>query len=218
MMSDFVQAIDVITKLLPQLKSFTGARRREYFTALICPLFDAFEKVHDFYLALIVDTREGILKIGWGDGAFLHMHQEAQLSLEQLASLERLRDAFAQKRQKDEILRDSLRQDAEQMLARVKWAEERRFLASVGDYFLGEGLPPALTERAVQRQVETLMRRGGDSYWDSPSSELEVELRETTDLRKAIKKLDAMRNKLNQRYMNVRHGFKAVQHEIVERT
>lgn len=218
MMSDFVQAIDIITKLLPQLKSFTGARRREYFNTLICPLFDAFEKVHDFYLALIVDTREGILKIGWGASAFLYMRQEARLSLEQLAELERLRDAFAQKRQRDEIVRDSLRQDAEQMLARVQWAEERRFLASIGDYFLGEDLAPALTKRAVQKQVETLMLRGGDSYWDSPSSELEVELRETTDLRKAIQKLDAMRNRLNQRYMNVRHGFKSVQHEIIKRT
>jgi len=53
-MSDVIQGIDVISKLIPQLKSFTGARRREYFEKLITPLFDSFQEVHDFYNALIL--------------------------------------------------------------------------------------------------------------------------------------------------------------------
>ena len=35
-----VQAIDSIGKLLPFLKSFTGARRREYFDTLLSPLVE----------------------------------------------------------------------------------------------------------------------------------------------------------------------------------
>jgi hypothetical protein len=63
-MSDFIQAIDVITKLLPQLKSFTGARRREYFTALLEPLFASLEQAHDFYNELFLETRQKVIEVG----------------------------------------------------------------------------------------------------------------------------------------------------------
>jgi hypothetical protein len=43
-MSDVIQAIDVLAKLIPQLKTFTGARRRDYFDKLINPLFISFRR------------------------------------------------------------------------------------------------------------------------------------------------------------------------------
>ena len=216
-MSDLVQAVDVITKLLPQLKSFTGARRREYFTTLIQPLFGTFEDIHDFYLELILQTREEIIEIGWGSNPLVFSQQPAPLTPKQLRLLEKLRKAFGRKRQKDERLRDSLRQDARQMLMRILWPEERACLASVGDYFPG-GKHTLLTDRDVQLQITALMHRGGDSYWDTPFSHLQLQLSEATDLSLAVEELDEMRNKLNQRYMNVRYSFKTMQHIIIERT
>ena len=41
--------LGLIGKLLPQLKSLTGARRREYFERLVKPLFQNLEKVHTAY-------------------------------------------------------------------------------------------------------------------------------------------------------------------------
>lgn len=216
-MSDFIQAIDVISKLLPQIKSLTGARRREYFNEIIVPMFKAFEDVHDFYHHLIIQTREGIVKVGWSRNKLVLMPQDSPLTKKQLISLGRLRDSFGKKRQKDERLRDSLRQDARQLLMRISWEEEQVFLTALGDYFLGDDRIP-LTPHESALQVRHILDRGGDSYWRTPSSEIYFELCESTDLSEVLVFLDKMRHSLNERYMNVRAAFKGVHHVVIERT
>jgi hypothetical protein len=118
-MSDLIQGIDVIFKLLPQLKSFTGARRREYFDKLVVPLFDAFENVHEFYNSLILNARREVVRLNSGElrGVLSMLKPSGEpLNVEELSRLRDIMDAFFDKRQKDEHLRDALRREAQAIL------------------------------------------------------------------------------------------------------
>jgi hypothetical protein len=68
-MSDIIQGLDVIFKLVPQLKSIAGLRRREYFERLIHPLFESFQTAHEFYINLILSTRREIVDLHIEAGA-----------------------------------------------------------------------------------------------------------------------------------------------------
>jgi hypothetical protein len=216
-MSDFVQAIDVITKLLPQLKSFTGARRREYFTTLLEPLFASVENAHDFYNELFLETRQKVIEVGWGKDAFFLPALKGPANVRQLAALDKMMAAYARKRRKDERIRDGIRQDARQILTMVSRTEERRFLTAVGDYFLGDHTVP-MTETQRAYQVAALLERSGDSYWRTPSSQVYLAICDLDELTEVVAKLDHARNDLNQRYMNVRTSFKNVQHAVLSKT
>jgi hypothetical protein len=151
---------------------------------------------------------------GYGILATRH---HSEFSLEQLVSLEKIKASFFNQRRKDEHLRDFLRRDAKQMLRGITWTEERRFLASIENYFLGRG-GIGLTDGELDREVAGLIEHGRDSYWDTPSSELYNHIRTENDPDRIIEILDETKNSLNQHYMNVRRQFKAVQEAIILNT
>jgi len=216
-MSEILQAIDLVWKLIPQLKSLTGVRRRECFDKVIAPLFASFEDIHEFYNALFLSTRRDLVDEAFGENNVGWVVTDSELSLKQIASLEKIKKKFVKERERDEYLRDGLRQDAKDVLLSVSWTEERRFLVSIGNYFLGRG-GVAPTDHNLDEEVKGLIENGGDSYWDTPSSELYVRIREERDVEKVIELLDKSRNDLNQRYMNVRLRFKQAQLAIISKT
>jgi hypothetical protein len=50
----------------------------------------------------------------------------------------------------------------------ISWPEERRFLASVVYYFLGEG-GIAPRDEDLDRDIDAVIDQGGVRYWDTPS-------------------------------------------------
>jgi len=217
-MSNMIQGLDLITKLLPQIKSLTGARRREFFDKLIFPLFESFQEVHEFYNELILHTRESVVGLDpTGFTQILVGRRTKDSSVKLEAALRRTKDEFIRARRKDEHLRGAIRDDAQQMLAEIAWPEERRFLVSIGHYFLGS-TAIAPSDRNLDLDVDAIIMRGGGSRWDTPSSALYERVRREYDPARLIELLDVSRNSLNQHYMNVRHQFKNVQHAIIMKT
>jgi hypothetical protein len=212
--SDLIEAIDVISRLIPKLKSFTGERRREYFEQQVKPLFNSFEEVHEFYNALDLDTRRKIIEI-FSDSPLLVSGQNP--SREQVTKLEEIKEEFFSQRQKNEHLRDALRQDAQEMFKAISWREERRFLASVVYYFLGcGGIQPQDSD--LDRDIKEVIEKGGTTYLDTPSMRLYNSIREEINEEKLLRLLDESRSSLNQMYMNVRRHFRQVQDQIIMRT
>ncbi len=217
-MGEVVQGLDLITKLLPQIKSLTGARRREFFDKLISPLFESFQEIHEFYNELILDTRESIvgldpMSLAW----LLDAARTGDSPIKREAALRRIKDKFIRMRRKDEHLRNAIRDDAKEMLIGIAWPEERRFLVSVGHYFLGSPeLAPS--DRSLDRDVDVAIIRGPNRPWETPSSALYERIRGEHDPECLIELLDSSRNSLNQRYMNVRRQFRSVQRAIIMRT
>ena len=211
----YLKALDSITKLLPFLKSFTGERRREYFEKLVKPLFESLEDIHDFYNELFLETRKQILLLRITNTPFLS--SEPQLSLEALQELEKIKQDFLDSRSKDEALRDSLRYDAQEDYQTIRWLEERRFLTSIVYYFLGiGGISP--TDSELDNAIESVIEKGGNSYWPTPSMRLYLDIKESRDPDYIIETLDQARARLNQAYMNVRKQFRRVQNAIVMKT
>jgi hypothetical protein len=203
-MSDLIQGIDTISKLIPQVKSFTGARRREFFDELLKPLFDSFEEVHGFYNNLNLQTRGSVVELASQDNG------DESLKIEQMTTMRKLKESFLQRRRQDEFLRDALRRDGQGMFTAIKWPEERRFLASVAYYFLGsEGIAPS--DEYVDRNVQEVLERGGDRCWDTPSTRLYKAIQDEHSIDRLTQLLDESRNSLNQSYMNVRRHYRQVQ-------
>jgi hypothetical protein len=217
-MSDMIQGLDLITKLLPQIKRLTGARRREFFDKLISPLFESFQEVHEFYNELILDTRECIEVLDpTGLAGLLAGQRTKDSPAKREVALRKTKELFIRKRRKDEHLRNAIYDDAQEMLAGIVWPEERRFLVSVGHYFLGPAtMRPS--DRSLDRDVDAVILRGGDSRWETPTTELYETIREEQSPKCLIELLDASRNSLNQKYMNVRRQFRNVQRAIIMRT
>jgi hypothetical protein len=212
-MNDLIQGIDVIFKLIPQLKSFTGARRREYFDELLKPLFESFQGVHEFYNELFLATRYKVVDLASDSFS----NADGSLTMEQMTILRQLKEDFLKSRARDEFLRDSLRREAQDMFTNVEKPQERRFLASVAYYFLGsEGIAPR--DESVDLDVEEIIRRGGITCWNTPSTRIYQAIRDERDLSRLIQLLDESRDSLNQKYMNVRRRFRQVQEEIINKT
>jgi hypothetical protein len=217
-MSDIIQGLDVITKLLPQIKWLTGARRREFFDKLTSPLFESFQDVHEFCNELILDAREGVVGLCPPGLVLVLARRRAEPSrAKREVALRRIMAKYIKTRRKDEHLRDAIRHDAQQMLAGIAWPEERRFLVSIGHYFLDSAtlLP---NNRSLDHDVDAVIARGGDSRWNTPSMALYETVREEHDPERVIALLDASRNSLNQHYMNVRRQFRNVQRAIIMKT
>jgi hypothetical protein len=158
-MSDLIQGIDTISKLIPQVKSFTGARRREFLDQFLKPRFDSFEEVHGFYNDLNLQTRSSVAEL-----ASEVVNGDEPLAIEHMAAMRKVKESFLQRRRQDEFLRDALRRDAQGMFIAIKWTEERRFLASVAYYFLGsEGIAPS--DEYLDRNVQEVIQRGYPKRW-----------------------------------------------------
>jgi hypothetical protein len=217
-MSELIQGIDVIFKLIPQLKSFTGARRREYFERLVAAMFEAFQEVHEFYNTLILEARRNLVHVnsGWLSRAVL-TYKGHPMTMEELRRLGEIKDAFLTRRRQDEHLRDAVRQDAQGMLMGITWPEERRFLAPAAYYFLGtEGVQPRATD--IDTDVAAVLEQGGNRHWDTPSARLYHEMQAEHDPERLLEITDRARNSLKQSYMNVRRHFRIVQQDIVTTT
>jgi hypothetical protein len=210
-----IKGVDAIFKLIPFLKSWTGARRREYFEKAIVPLHDEVGEVHDFYNELFLGASKKMLDIEVGSISLVGLKPE--LTLDDFTAIEAAKGDFLKLRMTDEGLRDILRQEAQDMFARIKWKEERRFLASTVYYFLGEG-GNDLDDVMIDEDVERVIEEGGVRRWDTPSMRLYLDIRDSRDPVKIREMLDEARNRLNQRYMNVRRHFRRVQHQIIMTT
>ncbi|PYT70746.1 MAG: hypothetical protein DMG39_14850 [Acidobacteria bacterium] len=187
-MSDVIQGIDAILKNIPQLRSFTGATRREYFNRLIVPLFDSFTEVNDFYNSLILETWRGFVEVS----SESDIGRDASLNVEQMAMIRRIKEHFMQKRRTDEHLRDALRQDAQDVFTSIQWNEERRFVASVAYYFLGiAGTSP--TDEQLDRDIKSVMADGGKKTWATPSTEIYTLIKDEHSPERLIQILDESR-------------------------
>jgi hypothetical protein len=209
-MSDLIQGLDVIFKLIPQLKSLTGVRRQDCYTKLLTPLFDSFQEVHGFYNTLNLQTRSAVVEVA----SEVSSNSGEPLKIEQMTTMRKLKEGFMQRRRRDEFLRDALRREAQDIFTRIKWSEERRFLASVSYYFLGSG-GIAPSDEYLDRDVQEVIERGGNTCWDTPSTKLYKAIQEEHSPDRVIEFLDESRNSLNQLYMNVRHHYSRVQQEII---
>lgn len=210
-MVDELKAIELIFKLIPQLKSLTGARRREYFDKTITQLFAHLTETHDFYVSIMIEARESILAAS--RDAALGGKTEVELQQEFAKIIER----FLHRRMKDEGLRDSLRQEAQEIFAELKWTEERRFVVLVMYYFLDIG-GVAPSGRNLDDAVANVVERGGLTKWPTPSIRLYLDLRKCVDKQGLLDLLDSARDSLNQRYMNARLAYKALERAIVQQT
>jgi hypothetical protein len=209
----YLKALDTVTKLLPFLKTFTGERRRDYFEKLLKPLYEAVEDVHDFYNDLFLSTRNKLIHLK--RTSILSRHPE--YSIEVLQELEEIKTEFLNLRRKDEGLRDSLRQDAQEDFTRIQWVEEKRCLTSIIYYFLGEGgIAPDDTD--LDNEIEEVIQQGGTRYWDTPSIRLYLDIQDSRNPEEIVEKIDDAREKLNQRYMNIRKQYRRVQNVLVLET
>jgi hypothetical protein len=218
-MGNMIQGLDLITKLLPQIKWLTGARRREFFDKLVCPLFESFQDVHEFYNELILDTREAVGELHPTGLALVLARRRAEPPCAKRGvALRKIKARYIRTRRRDEHLRDAIRHDAQQMLAGIAWPEERRFLMSIGHYFLLDTAELVPSDRCLDHDSDAVIARGGDSRWNTPSTALYATVREEHDSERLIELLDGSRNSLNQHYMNVRRQFRNVQRAIIMKT
>jgi hypothetical protein len=134
-----------------------------------------------------------------------------------LQELEEIKTEFLNLRRKDEGLRDSLRQDAQEDFTRIQWVEEKRCLTSIIYYFLGEGgIAPDDTD--LDNEIEEVIQQGGTRYWDTPSIRLYLDIQDSRNPEEIVEKIDDAREKLNQRYMNIRKQHRRVQNVLVLET
>jgi hypothetical protein len=133
------------------------------------------------------------------------------------AALKKIKEKFIRIRRKDEHLRDAIRDDAQELVRGIAWSEERRFLVSIGHYFL-DSATVVSSDRSLDWDVDAVIMRGGQSRWRTPTTALYETIREEHDPERLIEFLDASRNSLNQQYMNVRRQFRSVQRAIIMRT
>lgn len=208
----FLKALDLIWKLIPQLKLLTGERRRDYSEKVMRPLFESVETVHEFYNELILSTRKRVVDVKRKATPLIGI--EPVLTEAAKGDLEVLKREFLDARMKDEALRDALRMDAQQVFGQITWPEEKRLLASIMYYFLGTGAI-APTEDELDRDIQGVIDRGGKSQWDTPSIRLYLDIRDSEDPAAILNLLDEARDGLNQRYMNVRLHYRRVQYKVI---
>jgi len=210
-MADELKAIDLIIKLLPFLKDLTGARRREFFEKSIQPLFVNLQDIHDFYVETIVQARNDLIDLK------ARASQTSILDPAISSQFEMIKNHFLNRRMKDESLRDSLRYEARDIFASIRWKEERRFVALVAYYFLGRGgIAPTAAE--LDLDIESVMEQGAVRKWDTPSIRTYLQIKGSSDVEEVLERLDDVRNSLNQAFMNARLAFKAVERAIVQQT
>ena len=214
-MDTVIKALDLIWKMIPALKSVTGERRRKYFDEVLHPLFEAVEQVHDGYVELFLIFRKQLIELKIESSTYLGGGTE--LSPLGHDKLRTVKNEFFEVRSRDESLRDELRNEAQQIFAQIKWAEEKRLLAAVMYYFLDRG-PIGLTKEDLDRDIAEVTEKGGISQWDTPSVRLYLDVRDKFDLGELLDLTDFARHKLNQRHMDVRLLYRRLQHAVIVTT
>jgi hypothetical protein len=203
------EAIGFIAKLLPQLKSLTGARRREYFDRLLAPLYQNMEKVQAEYDRLFLATKESAITLESKMARVAEDDWKAELKV--------IVENFRRERQTDEGLRDSVRAHAQDSLAAIPWAQERRFYLAVSYYFLRAWSTPLDDER-LDIEAKGLIEHGGRDQWPTPSTRLYRALQYATSPREAVELLDDARTDLLERWTQVTARYRDVLTALVMET
>lgn len=203
------EALGFIGKLIPQLKSLTGARRREYFDRLLTPLYQSLEKIQAEYDSLFLSTKEAAVAL---ESRLANLSEE-----EWKAELKSIVETFRRQRQTDESLRDSVRQNAQESLSAIQWPEERRFYLAVSHYFLRAWATP-LDDDRLDREAKALIERGGRDVWPTPSTWLYADLQHAPTPSHAIELLDSARTDLTERWIQVTARYRAVLTALVMET
>jgi hypothetical protein len=214
-MDPLLKALDLVWKLIPLVKTWTGERRRNYFDQIIRPLFESFETVHELYNELFLSTGRKLTDVRVRAMPFVG--SEPILTEADTLKLDNIKREFLEKRKADEWLRDALRNEAQELFGKIHWPEERRLLASIMYYFIGRGAI-APSDEDLDQDIQGVIAVGGVSRWDTPSMWLYLQIREKQRPDEIMKLLDDERNNLNQKHMNVRILYRRVQHELAMKT
>ncbi len=216
-------AIKALEELFGRLLKAPDARRQERFK-WVDEMSDQLRTVHLGYNKMILETRRkfGRLESEWTRTPV----PPYPVSLAQLAELRAVIADFRDARAVDEALRDSLRSRAEDLFKSISDKAERRYLCVVIYYFLGNGgLDP--TDAQLDHDVENVIEKGGNTQWDTPSTQLYLRLGamageerfqvyDTTivDLReissRMVALLDRYNAELNQSFVNAERRFQQV--------
>ena len=211
-----VEGLGLIGKLLPQLKTFTGARRREYFDKLLTPLFESLEGVHKSYDQLFIQTRDKLSQLKL-DAAQEAGVEAGSVTGDTLKALENIKEEFSRLRRTDESFRDTVRRDAQEDLANISWAEERRFLVVVGHYFL-RAWPIRPDDDSLDREIQSLIEHGGRDRWPTPSTRFYGEIQHSANIGQIIEILDKARDDLNERWVHVHARYRRVAVLLIKET
>jgi hypothetical protein len=210
-MPEYTTPIMALYQLISRLLGIKAERRKNLFDELLKPLFDKFMEVNKDYVDTFRDTlrniplaHSGIRQGEWfvGDKDFREGSPEFS---DHLQSLKR---TFLEKREEREAIRNLVRHDAHKILAAVKQTEERQFLLSLIDYFIGDNERPYLPDaNYYDALLERIQELGGTMALRTPSSELANKISDVQDpneLRELFR--DALAS-LNQRFVNVCSEF-----------
>jgi hypothetical protein len=197
-----------LTGLLHEQKRFTGENRAEFHRRLLVPLFTSLDELHEAFCELFLQFR---LWIGeqCGDpmtctsGIFWQLERDPEFE----RSFQKVKEEFCRQRRIDDPFRDALRADAQLLLLRIRWAEERHFLILLCHYFFQQGsIAPSGAQ--LDREIESVLSEGGERFWAPPSCALYEKLQAEKGILPTVRLLDSARSDLNQRYMNARLAFK----------
>ena len=187
MIEELTLELTLLYKLINNLLTRKGQRRREVFTSLLSPIYDRFVSIHLGYRDLFTETMDQLpvlmtrkrWKTKQGDVYELDDHRIK-------AIIEETKEIFFTDRKKEQHIRDWLRRDSQSLLLCVKQREEKRFLYLLVNYFMRDRMDDK-NPVWLDSQIARIEKEGGFIYFSSPSLELGYRLKSAKDPRQVVK-------------------------------
>lgn len=183
---EIVAPIKAIVDLFTTLAGRQTIRIVKTFEEIVVPIHDNLIEIHSDYRKMFLETQYTCLKLSWDRIPDQQRFIDCKQNLHK-ARMER------------DSLRLTVRQEASTIFGLSKHQPTRRYLASVIHYFLEEQ-DPAPSDERLDEIIETVIKVGGQTYYDTPSLRLELDLHELSSPTAVKELIDAKLIELNDRF------------------
>ena len=215
-----------ITRITENLLQSQSKRRSTVFDEIMAPMFEKLIEIHTNYYNIFTDFRDAMPeRVGANEykykfGISYSSIEEARNDADYIEAISK----FLEERKKNEFIRHWFRNDANSLLQATTEKRERRFIFTVINYFMEDGIvETALSlnrlfngvtvEGFIDDTIKEVIKEGGIRYYESPSLHLVAFIKKSDDPRVHIEEfLGAMTTKFflsSDQFMKLKYAIKA---------
>ena len=218
-LSSFKSAIGSVTglvKLIEPLLTAPQKRREGRFEAFIRPLHDKLQEVHLDYSETFRMLERG-LPSRYPDGSWTIPDESGFASAnDALNCIAQKKSQYRSDREKQESVRDLLRQNAYVILRALHSEKEQQYVYSLIVYFQEDAHRPFQDSDYLQQKVEAIIEKGVKGDIRTPTTTLLAQLNETDDPEEIRKLAKHAIYELNQRFSDVAKQYCELQKDVID--
>lgn len=199
-----IESLRKLLSALPNVPTTIPGRHGRLFNDYVAPTYDLMREIHIDYISIFKDAISEV------ERPFLEIDpEERNGNLKQ--QLHEMADAIWKRRKIYEKTRNLLRAQCEAYISSIEIQEFKRYFVTVCEYFIYDDDKGSIkTNTYMDFTIESLIRKGGLSTYDTPTTKFLKNIKSADSLDEAVGNINIILERMNRKYVSIMIAYQQV--------